>query len=82
MSARKMVVFTTSSKLAPAVCEHGGQVVHRLLGLRVDALQQLSGCGVQPELPRSEHEVAGADALAVRAQMAGGCRGGVNCLAC
>src|SRR5918993_3600238 len=56
--------------------QHGSEVAQRSLGLRLDALHELAGRRVQPQLAAAEQEPVDGDGLAVRADRGGRAGGG------
>jgi len=72
MSARKTVVLSTSAGSAPALVEHGHEVVEGLLGLFGDRrVVEEVAVRRQRDLASCEHEVAVRRRLTVRADRRG-----------
>ena len=77
MSTRKMVVFTTCSKLAPAAARTARRLASTCSVCGLHAFDHLARFGFEADLAGGEDEVACADGLAVRAN-GGRRRRGVN----
>ena len=67
-SAIRIVSFDDVVELAAGGLGDRAQVPEHLMRLRLDAVDQIAGGGIEPELPRQVDGVAGANALRVRAR--------------
>lgn len=65
------MVLTTSANVAPGSGQQGLDVSKGLLGLGLDALGHLTGCGVDAQLAGQEHHVASLDTGGIRADGCG-----------